>query len=38
MSGGLDETRPQLIRWLNEMHARPAYKAALKTGGYYAYA
>ena len=36
--GGLDETRPQLIRWLNEMHARPAYEAALKTGGHYAYA
>lgn len=36
--GGLDESRPNLLRWLGEMHARPAYRAALKTGGHYAYA
>lgn len=36
--GGLDDTRPNILRWLNEMHARPAYQAALKTGGKYAYA
>ncbi len=36
--GGLDSSRPYLIRWLEEMHARPAYQAALKTGGHYAYA
>jgi glutathione S-transferase len=36
--GGLDAARPNLIRWLQEMHARPAYQAALKTGGPYAYA
>lgn len=36
--GGLDEGRPHLIRWLKDMHARPAYQAALKTGGHYAYA
>ncbi|MCI4589083.1 glutathione S-transferase [Sphingobium sp. BYY-5] len=36
--GGLDESRPHLIRWLNEMHARPAFQAALETGGHYAYA
>ncbi|MEC3949677.1 glutathione S-transferase family protein [Sphingobium sp. HWE2-09] len=36
--GGLNESRPNIIRWLAEMHARPAYKAALQTGGKYAYA
>lgn len=36
--GGLDGSRPNLIRWLEEMHARPAYQAALKAGGPYAYA
>jgi glutathione S-transferase len=36
--GGLDDTRPRLIAWLEEMHARPAYQAALKLGGPYAYA
>jgi glutathione S-transferase len=35
---GLDGSRPNLIRWLEEMHARPAYQAALKAGGPYAYA
>jgi glutathione S-transferase len=36
--GGLNGSRPNLIRWLDDMHARPAYQAALKTGGAYAYA
>ena len=31
--GGLDQSRPSLIRWLDEMHARPAYQAALAAGG-----
>jgi glutathione S-transferase len=36
--GGLDGSRPRLIDWLNRMHDRPAYKAALSKGGPYAYA
>ncbi|WP_420145253.1 glutathione S-transferase family protein [Sphingobium sp.] len=36
--GGLDESRPNLLRWLKAMHARPAYQAALNSGGHYAYA
>jgi glutathione S-transferase len=36
--GGLNESRPNIIRWLAEMHARPAYQAALIAGGPYAYA
>jgi glutathione S-transferase len=36
--GGLDGSRPHLIRWLEEMHARPAWQAALRAGGPYAYA
>lgn len=36
--GGLGETRPHILRWLGEMHERPAYKAALAAGGPYAYA
>ena len=35
---GLDESRPNLIDWLERIHARPAYAAALKAGGPYAYA
>lgn len=35
---GLDRTRPRLIDWLDRMHARPAYRTALKAGGPYAYA
>ncbi|MBB4641937.1 glutathione S-transferase family protein [Rhizorhapis suberifaciens] len=35
---GLDDSRPKLVEWLNRVHARPAYKAALKAGGAYAYA
>ncbi len=36
--GGLDESRPHILRWLKEMQARPAYQAALTKGGPYAYA
>jgi glutathione S-transferase len=36
--GGLDEKRPHLIDWLERIHARPAYAAALQKGGPYAYA
>ncbi|MFZ3482416.1 glutathione S-transferase family protein [Sphingomonas sp. 3-13AW] len=35
---GLDETRPATIDWLERIHARPAYGAALAKGGPYAYA
>ena len=36
--GGLDETRPHIMRWLERIHARPAYNTALAKGGPYAYA
>lgn len=36
--GGLDATRPNLSDWLERIHARPAYAAALVNGGPYAYA
>ncbi|MBJ6121199.1 glutathione S-transferase family protein [Sphingomonas mollis] len=35
--GGLDESRPATMAWLERIHARPAYQAALKAGGPYAY-
>ncbi|HEY0413667.1 MAG TPA: glutathione S-transferase [Allosphingosinicella sp.] len=35
---GLDAKRPNLIDWLERIHARPAYGAALQKGGPYAYA
>jgi glutathione S-transferase len=35
---GLDESRPHIIAWLDRIHARPAYLAALAAGGPYAYA
>ena len=35
---GLDEGRPNLVDWLERIHARPAYGAALRKGGPYAYA
>ena len=35
--GGLGES-PKLTEWLNRIHARPAYQAALQRGGAYAYA
>ena len=36
--GGLNESRPHLIDWLERIHARPAYGEALAKGGPYAYA
>jgi glutathione S-transferase len=35
---GLGSSRPNLIDWLERIHARPAYGAALAKGGPYAYA
>ena len=35
---GLDTARPATIAWLEKVHARPAYQAALAQGGPYAYA
>ncbi|MBW4330880.1 glutathione S-transferase [Stakelama sp. CBK3Z-3] len=35
---GLDKDRPATIAWLEKIHARPAYRAALERGGPYAYA
>ncbi|MBX3562055.1 MAG: glutathione S-transferase [Sphingomonas sp.] len=35
---GLDVARPNLIDWLERIHARPAYAEALRKGGSYAYA
>jgi glutathione S-transferase len=35
---GLDDSRPNLTDWLERIHARPAYGAALQKGGPYAYA
>lgn len=35
---GLDRRRPALVEWLERIHARPAYRAALAKGGPYAYA
>ncbi len=35
---GLGAERPNLIDWLERLHARPAYAAALRKGGPYAYA
>lgn len=34
----LDGHRPKIIDWLDRIHARPAYKAALEKGGAYSYA
>jgi glutathione S-transferase len=36
--GGLDDRYPRLLAWLERIHARPAYQAALSRGGPYAYA
>jgi glutathione S-transferase len=36
--GGLGSERPNLVDWLERIHARPAYAAALQKGGPYAYA
>ncbi|MDB5707686.1 MAG: Glutathione S-transferase [Sphingomonas bacterium] len=35
---GLNASRPHTIAWLDKIHARPAYRAALAAGGPYAYA
>lgn len=35
---GLEKSRPHLSGWLHRIHSRPAYKAALKKGGPYAFA
>jgi glutathione S-transferase len=35
---GLNASRPKLMAWLKKIHARPAYKRALKRGGPYAFA
>jgi glutathione S-transferase len=35
---GLGASRPNLVDWLERIHARPAYGAALAKGGPYAYA
>jgi glutathione S-transferase len=35
---GLDDRYPKLLAWLERIHARPAYKAALERGGPYVYA
>lgn len=36
--GGLDASRPATSAWLDTIHARPAYQAALEKGGPYKYA
>jgi glutathione S-transferase len=36
--GGLGEESPNLLAWLQRIHARPAYRRALQAGGDYAYA
>jgi len=35
---GLNASRPATIAWLDKIHDRPAYRAALQQGGPYAYA
>jgi glutathione S-transferase len=35
---GLNATRPNLLNFLERIHARPAYQRALKRGGEYAFA
>ena len=35
---GLGQSRPATIAWLDKIHARPAYRAALGAGGPYVYA
>jgi len=34
--GGLDEKRPRLMRFLERIHSRPAYRRAVERGGEYA--
>jgi glutathione S-transferase len=33
--GGLDQSRPKLMAWLERIHGRAAYKRALERGGTY---
>ena len=33
-----DDSRPHIMDWLQRIHGRPAYQAALAVGGPYAYA
>lgn len=33
--GGLDQRYPKLMTWLDRIHARPAYRRALESGGQY---
>ena len=35
---GLDASRPRLMAWLKQIHARPAYRKALERGGPYSFA
>jgi glutathione S-transferase len=35
MRGGLGESRPKLMRYLEEIHSRPAYRRAIERGGKY---
>jgi len=35
MRGGLNESRPKLMDWLERIHARPAYVRAVERGGKY---
>jgi len=35
MRGGLNESRPRLMAWLERIHSRPAYRRALERGGKY---
>ena len=36
--GGLDASRPNLFRFVQTIHARPAYRRALEKGGQYDFA
>jgi glutathione S-transferase len=35
MRGGLNESRPRLMAWLERIHGRPAYNRAIERGGKY---
>jgi len=35
MRGGLNESRPRLMAWLERIHSRPAYQRAVERGGRY---
>jgi glutathione S-transferase len=35
MRGGLNESRPRLMVWLERIHSRPAYRRAIERGGKY---